>query len=44
MTWGVYPMFQNGWQPTGKTLFATDYNSGLWSFTVERPEEERPIS
>jgi hypothetical protein len=44
MTWGVYPMFQNGWQPTGKVLFATDYNSGLWSFTVERPEEERPIS
>jgi hypothetical protein len=44
MTWGVYPMFQNGWRPTGKILFATDYNSGLWSFTVERPEEERPIS
>jgi hypothetical protein len=44
MTWGIYPMFQNGWQPTGKVLFATDYNSGLWSFTVERPEEERPIS
>jgi hypothetical protein len=44
MTWGVYPMFQNGWRPTGKVLFATDYNSGLWSFTVERPEEERPIS
>ncbi|HUF58103.1 MAG TPA: hypothetical protein VMR89_01235 [Actinomycetota bacterium] len=44
MTWGVYPMFQNGWRPAGKVLFATDYNSGLWSFTVERPEEERPIS
>lgn len=44
MTWGVYPMFGNGWRPTGKVLFATDYNSGLWSFTVERPEEERPIS
>jgi hypothetical protein len=44
MTWGVYPMFENGWRPTGKILFATDINSGLWSFTVERPEEERPIS
>ncbi|CAN5317807.1 Ig-like domain-containing protein [soil metagenome] len=42
MTWGVYPMFTNGWQDTGGTLFATDYNSGLWSFTVELPEE--PIS
>ncbi|MBA3584073.1 MAG: hypothetical protein H0W36_06015, partial [Gemmatimonadetes bacterium] len=42
MTWGVYPMFTNGWQDTGGMLFATDYNSGLWSFTVELPEE--PIS
>lgn len=42
MTWGVYPMFENGWQDAGGTLFATDYNSGLWSFTVELPE--KPIS
>ncbi len=42
--WGVFPMFQNGWTTEGETLFATDYNSGLWTFTVEMPEEERPIS
>lgn len=40
--WGVFPMFSNGWRPTGEVLYATDYNSGLWSFTVELPEE--PIS
>ncbi|MFN2382969.1 MAG: LVIVD repeat-containing protein [Gemmatimonadota bacterium] len=44
MVWGVYPMFENGWKDTGGMLFATDYNSGLWSFTVELPEEEKPIS
>ncbi|MGH7556186.1 MAG: hypothetical protein ACREMD_00090 [Gemmatimonadota bacterium] len=42
MVWGVFPMFTNGWQPTGEMLYATDYNSGLWTFTVELPEE--PIS
>lgn len=42
--WGVFPMFGNGWVPQGEALFATDYNSGLWLFTVEMPEEERPIS
>lgn len=41
-TWGVFPMFGSGWTPIGETLFATDYNSGLWTFTVELPE--RPIS
>jgi hypothetical protein len=41
MVWGVFPMFTNGWQPTGEMLYATDYNSGLWTFTVELPE---PIS
>ena len=41
MVWGVFPMFENGWQPTGEVLYATDYNSGLWTFTVEIPE---PIS
>jgi hypothetical protein len=35
--WGVYPMFGNGWIPQGDTFYATDYNSGLWSFTVEEP-------
>jgi hypothetical protein len=44
MVWGVFPMFSNGWQPVGSTFYATDYNSGLWTFTVEREEEERPIS
>ena len=39
--WGVFPMFENGWQPTGEVLYATDYNSGLWTFTVEMSE---PIS
>jgi hypothetical protein len=43
MVWGVFPMFSNGWQTTGDMFYATDYNSGLWAFTVERPEE-RPIS
>ncbi|MDX1661365.1 MAG: hypothetical protein R3326_06200 [Gemmatimonadota bacterium] len=42
--WGVFPMFENGWEPVGETLYATDYNSGLWTFTVERPEPEEPIS
>ncbi len=42
--WGVFPMFGNGWEAQGETLFATDYNSGLWTFTVERPEPEEPIS
>ncbi len=42
MVWGVFPMFENGWRPTGEVLYATDYNSGLWMFTVELPEE--PIS
>jgi hypothetical protein len=42
-TWGVFPMFGNGWTPEGDIFYATDYNSGLWSFTVELPEEE-PIS
>jgi hypothetical protein len=41
MVWGVFPMFSNGWRPMGEMLYATDYNSGLWSFTVELPE---PIS
>ncbi|HKY61027.1 MAG TPA: hypothetical protein VJP59_08450 [Gemmatimonadota bacterium] len=41
MVWGVFPMFTNGWRPTGEMLYATDYNSGLWTFTVELPE---PIS
>ena len=41
-TWGVFPMFGTGWTPIGQTLYATDYNSGLWTFTVELPE--RPIS
>ena len=40
--WGVFPMFEDGWRPTGEVLYATDYNSGLWSFTVEMAEE--PIS
>ena len=44
MVWGVFPMFSNGWTTAGSTFFATDYNSGLWTFTVEREEEERPIS
>lgn len=43
-TWGVFPMFGDGWAPEGETLYATDYNSGLWTFTVERPEPEEPIS
>jgi hypothetical protein len=42
MVWGVFPMFDSGWRPTGEMLYATDYNSGLWSFTVELAEE--PIS
>ncbi|HUF89934.1 MAG TPA: hypothetical protein VMR66_08125 [Gemmatimonadota bacterium] len=42
--WGVFPMFGNGWVPQGEMFYATDYNSGLWSFTVEVPEEEKPIS
>jgi hypothetical protein len=42
--WGVFPMFENGWAPTGDTFWATDYNSGLWSFEVELADEERPIS
>ncbi len=44
MVWGVFPMFSNQWTTTGSTFYATDYNSGLWTFTVERQEEERPIS
>jgi hypothetical protein len=44
MVWGVFPMFTNGWDTVGEMLYATDYNSGLWTFTVEIPEEERPIS
>ncbi|HEU4463979.1 MAG TPA: hypothetical protein VFS53_02935 [Gemmatimonadota bacterium] len=42
--WGVFPMFGNGWAPAGDTFWATDYNSGLWSFVVELPDAERPIS
>lgn len=42
--WGVFPMFGAGWTVEGDTLFATDYNSGLWTFTVERSEPEQPIS
>ncbi|MGH7572543.1 MAG: LVIVD repeat-containing protein [Gemmatimonadota bacterium] len=42
MVWGVFPMFENGWRPIGEMLYATDYNSGLWSFTVEIAKE--PIS
>lgn len=40
--WGVFPMFGDGWSVVGDMLYATDYNSGLWSFTVELPE--KPIS
>ncbi len=40
--WGVFPMFGDEWSPVGDTLYATDYNSGLWTFTVELPE--KPIS
>jgi len=40
--WGVFPMFGDGWSPVGDMLYATDYNSGLWTFTVELPE--KPIS
>jgi hypothetical protein len=42
--WGVFPMFGAGWTTTGDVFYATDYNSGLWSFVVEVPEQERPIS
>ncbi|HUP00340.1 MAG TPA: hypothetical protein VM737_02310 [Gemmatimonadota bacterium] len=44
MVWGVFPMFENGWQPVGDVWFVTDYNSGLWTMKLVRPEEERPIS
>ena len=40
--WGVFPMFGDGWSPVGDLFYATDYNSGLWTFTVELPE--KPIS
>jgi hypothetical protein len=40
--WGVFPMFGDGWSPAGDMFYATDYNSGLWTFTVELPE--KPIS
>lgn len=40
--WGVFPMFGDGWSPVGEMFYATDYNSGLWTFTVELPE--KPIS
>ena len=40
--WGVFPMFGDGWSVVGDMLYATDYNSGLWTFTVELPE--KPIS
>lgn len=40
--WGVFPMFGDGWSPVGDMFYATDYNSGLWTFTVELPE--KPIS
>ena len=44
MVWGVFPMFENGWRPSAGVWFVTDYNSGLWTMKLERPEEERPIS
>jgi hypothetical protein len=44
MVWGVFPMFENGWRPSASVWFVTDYNSGLWTMKLERPEEERPIS
>ena len=42
--WGVFPMFENGWRPAAGVWFVTDYNSGLWTMKLERPQEERPIS
>ena len=42
--WGVFPMFENGWRPSADVWFVTDYNSGLWTMKLERPEAERPIS
>jgi hypothetical protein len=36
MVWGVFPMFGNGMQPVGDVFYASDYNSGLWSFRLER--------
>jgi hypothetical protein len=44
MTWGVFPMFENGWKPTGDVWFVTDYNSGLWAMKLEIARPERPIS
>jgi hypothetical protein len=44
MTWGVFPMFENGWKPTGDVWFVTDYNSGLWAMKLEITRPERPIS
>jgi hypothetical protein len=34
--------FGDGWSPVGDMFYATDYNSGLLTFTVELPE--KPIS
>ncbi len=42
--WGVFPMFENGWKPTGDVWFVTDYNSGLWVMRLEVVRPERPIS
>jgi hypothetical protein len=36
MVWGVFPMFRGWMQPEGDVLYAADYNSGLWSFRLER--------
>jgi hypothetical protein len=38
MVWGVFPMFGNGMQPVGDVFYASDHNSGLWSFRLERGE------
>ena len=38
MVWGVFPMFGEGWEPHGAELYASDYNSGLWSFRFERTD------
>jgi hypothetical protein len=44
MVWGIFPMFENGWKPTGDIWFVTDYNSGLWTMKLEIQRPERPIS
>jgi hypothetical protein len=44
MVWGIFPMFENGWKPTGDVWFVTDYNSGLWTMKLEIERPERPIS